>query len=144
MTTIGTCPSIWPNVPLTNRSGAKAAMVVNTPINTGPKTPCTPAIDALGPTNPASRSAIIFSPTMTASSTTTPRHMINANSEIILILTSKYPRNKKAPKKEIGTPIATQKANRRSSIKTKNRNTSVNPSAPFLMRRLNRDSRISV
>ena len=39
MTTMGTEPRICPKVPVTNRRGAKAAMVVRTPMVTGLKTP---------------------------------------------------------------------------------------------------------
>ena len=145
ITTIGTWPRICPNVPVSSSSGAKAAMVVSTPMNTGEKTPRTPAIEASGPTcSPASRSVMMFSPTTTASSTTIPMTMINANSDTMLMFTPRYGSSRKAPMNEIGTPIATQNASRRSSISTRNRNTSANPRVPLRSSRLRRPARISV
>ena len=102
-----------------------------TPIVTGAATPFIPALAASMPFRPASCSAIMFSPTTTASSTTIPKTMISASSVITWKLTPKKSKKRKAPKKEIGTPIATQVANLKSSISTRNRNTRINPRTPF-------------
>ena len=116
---------------MTKSSGAKAAMVVNTPTVTGLNTPRTPRrVEAL-PWPPASCSEMMFSPTTTASSTTSPSTMMRPNSEIILMLTSKGAKNMTAPRNEIGTPIATHVAKRRSNIMAKNKNTRAKPSMPL-------------
>ena len=143
MTTTGTIPRIWPNIPVTNSSGANAAIVVKTPITTGPMTPLTPRKAPTTPRCPASCSVMMFSPTTTASSTTIPSTMIRANRETMLILTPRKSKNRKAPRKEIGTPMATQIASRRSSITTRNRNTSAKPRVPLRTSRLNLSERNS-
>ena len=140
ITTMATSLIICPMKPVTNVSEPKATMVVSTPTKTGASTPLTPFTDASVPTRPISRSAAMFSPTTTASSTTTPMTMMRPKREIMLRLTSNAPKKRNAPKNEIGTPIATQIASRRSNISTRKRNTSTNPSKPFFMRRLMRDS----
>ena len=144
ITTMGTEPRIWPKVPVTKSRGAKAAMVVRTPMVTGLKTPLTPRRVAAVPGSDLSCSVIMFSPTTTASSTTMPSTMINANREIMLILTPKGAKRSKAPRKEIGTPMATQVARRKSSMITKKRNTMANPRMPLRTSRLNRCCKMSV
>ena len=144
ITTMGTAPRICPNVPVTKSSGAKAAIVVSTPTVTGLETPATPLSVAAGPGPKVSCSVIMFSPTTTASSTTTPRTMMRPKSEIMFMLTPKGSKNRNAPKKEMGTPIATQSANRRSNITTRNRNTKAKPSTPLRTNRLSRCWRISL
>ena len=144
ITTMGTEPRICPNVPVTKSRGAKAAMVVSTPMVTGPKTPRTPLSVEAAPGPPFSCSVMMFSPTTTASSTTIPSTMIRANSEIMLMLTPKGAKKSKAPRKEIGTPMATHVARRKSSMMTKNRNTMAKPSTPLRTRRLKRCCNMSV
>ena len=87
---------------------------------------------------------MMFSPTTTASSTTIPITMISANSDTMLMFTPRYGNSRKAPMNEMGTPIATQNASRRSSISTRNRKTRAKPRVPLRSSRLRRPARISV
>ena len=144
ITTIGTEPKICPNVPVTKSSGAKAAIVVSTPMVTGLNTPRTPRRVAAVLWPKCSCSVIMFSPTTTASSTTMPRTMISPKREIMLMFTPNGAKNKNAPRKEMGTPMATQVARRKSNIITRNKNTKAKPSRPLRISRLNRWDKMSV
>ena len=89
ITMMGTALMICPRTPVTKSSGAKAAMVVNTPTATGAAIPRTPANAAPAPFKPASCSVKIFSPATMASSTTMPSTTMRAKRETILMVTPK-------------------------------------------------------
>ena len=73
----------------------------------------------------------MFSPTTIASSTTIPSATINANIEIMLIVTSIDGRNRKQPMNEIGIPIVTQNASLNSRNSPNITMTRASPRAAF-------------
>ena len=127
-----------PMGPGSSRSGAKAPTVVRTAKIRGRLTRCTPRIAAATPGVPFCRSACTFSATTMASSTTMPTARMNANSEIVLMDTSKARAPARAPRKEMPIPAATHTASRISRNSASAVRTSSSPRAPFSSSRSSR------
>ena len=128
----------WPQASSKGYSAKKATAVVSAPKVTGPATARTPAMAAAGPRRPSSRCFAMLSPTTTASSTTMPAAMKNANIVSELMLMPAKSKNTIEPRKAMGMPIAIQNAKRRSKITSSVRNTSTTPTAtlrPIVERR---------
>ena len=102
---------IGPVSPAKSSIGAKTTMVVKIPKKTGSITSIVPFIVDV---KLSSFSLILllktFSPTMIASSTTIPKTTINIKVDNTLIVTPSIGSKISAPPKEMGIPIATQKA----------------------------------
>ena len=142
-----TAVAIWPNtlpiLPLIWVSGRNAAIVVITPNVAGVTTLLTPrTVVRIGPSPSSECSSFSFSeyidsPMTMASSTTTPSTMRNPNADMTLIDKSRPGRGKKvsAPAKEIGMPIATQKAKRKLRKTISETNTKSTPIKPLRPRR---------
>ena len=109
----------------------KAMTVVRTPTHMGPATPRAPRIAASRAPLPFSRSAAMFSPTTTASSTTMPTSMNRAKIVNTFRVRPAGPKNNNAPMNAMGMPKAIQKAMRRSNMTTRQTNTSATPASPF-------------
>ena len=135
ITTSGMILHILPTEPSTNSMGENVAIVVSTANTTGTPTSYAPLLAAVLRSTPFSICLYIFSPTITASSTTIPRTRIKVKSDNKLIETSKYGSISSAPINDIGIPSDTQNANlglrnKASMIKTKNK-----PSFAFFISR---------
>ena len=144
MTTMGIARVMSLNVPLVRSNGANAATLVNTPTMTGAKTLRAPPDAASIALLPEARSASMFSPMTIASSTTSPSTIIRPNSDIIVMVTPNAPNIRMPPMKAVAMPTLTHTASFKSSIKTRNRNTSAKPYRPFFSSRLMRSRSRSV
>ena len=117
----------WPQASPSGNRAKKVTTVVTAPMATGPPTARTPAIDAAAPCRPFSRCLAMLSPTTTASSTTMPVTMKNANSVSTLTLRPTASKNTSAPRNEIGMPMAIHSARRMSKTTSRVMKTSTAP-----------------
>ena len=127
MTTSGMLRSSLPMTPLPMSRGPKATMVVRTEKITGRPTSMAPSVAALKGGSPSSCLRNIFSPMIMASSTTIPRTMIKAKSDIMFMDTSRCGRIASPVRNDIGMPRVTQKASRMSRKRARRTNTSPRP-----------------
>ena len=107
-------------------------MLVATANSTGTIISRAPSTAAWSLGAPRSMAWYTFSPTMTASSTTMPSVMMNANSEIMLMLAPNSGSSSSAPMSVVGMPKATQKASRGWMNRPSTITTSSRPQAPLL------------
>ena len=130
---------ISPIMPLTVKSGRKAATVVSMAETTGGpiRVAAMPAASARGILRFCRRYSVC-SPITMASSTTIPNAMIKPKSEIILMVCPMASMTPNVARKATGMPIATQKATRVDRNKKRTRTTRTSPPAPFLTKRLMR------
>jgi len=131
MTTIGTWPMNLPIIPSICDRGRKAKTVVSTAMITGTATSRVPSMAAAVRLMPRSRRVKTFSPTTIASSTTMPSTTMKANIEIMFSEAPQAGMIQNPPMKEIGMPMATQKARRGCRKRARQMKTSTRPIVPF-------------